>query len=739
MSLQGTSAARRRLIVVCLVLLIVGSPWVLRLPIDHAPFWVIDQLFPVEWQVSSDGLLGGTAQLVASDVSTALLLAAILFFLPSQVAKTRGWLRCLVVGVLVTEATGLVYFLLEWTFGAPQDSEPTLRPGDFLIEILRDSIAFGVVLGVVLFVVLSTAPKARRPKERKPTVAEPALGPIGSVPGDVTRYLCAAAYLDERFADLVVDQVLADEAGLIAPSVGVDLVPVAHHCLAARDRRHERDLRLAAVAGIMALVSPLWLALAALFLTAAARLAPQAGDGQTWRGRRAQVNTSHLVRIIVGVALLVLIWITVDVTLSSELPLPGFFQWLFGTYLHGIPAGVVMLAVATLVYRDVARHELAVDQSLRTTMRRESFSAESLPVPSADRPEWIAERLAAVADAQAGNVTVYSGYNPFVGFGGTTSQWSLAVPLLPATDVGSVLSRPTGFTPFTIPDLVDHIRHQLRHVLTSQELPSLIVEDRVFTNGATLAEDRFTWDTALIPAQLLPPDKVMDIMANPTGTARHYLATHVPLWGGDVVPSVFLHFAVDGQTLHLHCDNHTLGPVAAGYHVVDRMSQDLTPERRTQLFASTVLSRASGAFVNAPRRVLRHFRYETRHAQRMDYQLDAIDQDPAFDFGAWLSIRELALSPNYQNYFQVIDARRIIAAVERHTLATICEFLDARGFDTTDFRNQQQTILNQGVIQQGGLSFVGNQAVGAGSTATQNGSPAADTLSSNAAPTSKGS
>lgn len=90
-----------------------------------------------------------------------------------------------------------------------------------------------------------------------------------------------------------------------------------------------------------------------------------------------------------------------------------------------------------------------------------------------------------------------------------------------------------------------------------------------------------------------------------------------------------------------------------------------------------------------------------------------------YDFGARLSVRELAVSPNYQNYFQVVDAARITALVERHTLAAIRTFLDTRGYDIADFRAQQQTILNQGLIQQGGMSIIGNQAIGAGATANQ--------------------
>jgi hypothetical protein len=39
--------------------------------------------------------------------------------------------------------------------------------------------------------------------------------------------------------------------------------------------------------------------------------------------------------------------------------------------------------------------------------------------------------------------------------------------------------------------------------------------------------------------------------------------------------------------------------------------------------------------------------------------------------------------------------------------------------DTTEFANRQMVILNQGIVQTGGVSHVGNQAVGPGATATR--------------------
>lgn len=61
---------------------------------------------------------------------------------------------------------------------------------------------------------------------------------------ETTRYLCAAAYLDRNFANHVITKVLQEEHRAVAPSYGVDIVPVVRHCLAAERRRRLRDIVL---------------------------------------------------------------------------------------------------------------------------------------------------------------------------------------------------------------------------------------------------------------------------------------------------------------------------------------------------------------------------------------------------------------------------------------------------------------------------------------------------------------
>lgn len=731
--------------------------------------WLAEGAFVPRWHLSSDTYIdyAPSNMLVVENISVVLMLVALsLVIARSRTRGVAGWSRCLLAGVLVSEIVALLRWWMLDTFvdGLSLSSDGLSN------ELLHAALSFGLMAGVLLALLTVGLPRVRingsagatkarlRPRKRGAAMTTPqAHMPVGSMPGDVTRYLCAAAYVDEEFADRVVDGVLADETSAVAPSPGVDLVAVAHHCLAAQEIRRHRDLRLAGAFAVVALFAPLWLLFSALFLSFTASVGRSRVSLAT-RGQRQPGNRA-LVSAVVAAAVAVPVAFSFGAVIAS-LPVSGIMSWLLGAYLAGVPAVLASVGAVVFAYVTVVRHDLGVDQLLRTTMTRAAFARRRLP--ALPLKQWIVSRMAVVKEARDGNVTVYSGYSPFIGYSAAGSNWSIAVPLLPSDDhVNRVDKGPRPGAPdaFTVVELVAHVREHLRTVAarvnaddgnadnapnspkfpkspaasttsaspaspaspgSPESLGSLTIEDRVFVNGTTIGDDpRFMASAGLSPVMRLSAEAVEEIMLRPTGAVRHHLAVHVPLWGDDVVPSVFLHFSTEGRTLHLHCGNHVLGPVGAGYHAVDRLRDPLTPDRQRGLLADS-LPRTGPAFFGAPSRALRQARFEARRTRRMVDELTALEQDPVFDYGARMSVREIAMSPVYQNYFQVVDAERVTSAVQRHTLAAIREFLDARGYDTTDFRAQQQTILNQGVIQQGGTSIIGNQAIGTGASATQN-------------------
>ncbi|GGT15518.1 hypothetical protein GCM10010259_55510 [Streptomyces daghestanicus] len=741
MSMTGRSspAARFRLTLLVLTVAAAGSPWAQRPLLDFyvREFyiersgndllrWMVQAGFSPGWDLSAERY-AGTAGLIANDLGILVLLALLTLVAPRLPARrSRRWPACLVAGVLTAGLASLVGLAL--FMALVEDAE--LGPAGVLATNLgRSALIFGSVLGVLLALLSTGRPgpgsgtrDARRAPHRvtrgRSMTTAPVAMPVGSAPGDVTRYLCAAAYVDEHFADRVVEDVLADETAAVAPSPGVDPAAVVRHCLAALELRYRRDLRLTAVFGAVAVLAPLWLT-AVMVLLGAARLAGDRPRLAT-RGRRLP-GGGALVRLSVSAGVFALLTLYVGVVLSG-LPVDGFASWLLGTYFAGVPAALASVGGAVCAYLTVLGHDRETDRLLRTTLTRQTYRP---PRGGAEgRPEWVAGRLAAVERAGQGNATVYSGYRPSVGWSETSAQWSLAVPLLPAEDPAGLRARPTAPRPFTAEDLIDHLRERLGSLTGAGprdgEPPGgLVVEDRVLAAGTALGEDeRFFAADTIAPVTVLADEAVREIMRRPTGTVRHCLAVHAELWGGDVVPATFLHVTTVGQTLHLHIDHHVLGPVRAAYHLVDRLDGGRTPAEERALLLGAA-SRTGRVLAAAPFRALYHARFETRHSRRMADEFAAARQDPLYDFGARTSIRELALSPDYHNYFQVMDAQRITSLIERHTLAAVREFLDSHGFDTTDFRAQQQTILNQGLIQQGGTSIIGNQAIGTGASATQ--------------------
>ncbi|MCC5480434.1 zinc ribbon domain-containing protein [Streptomyces barringtoniae] len=87
---------------------------------------------------------------------------------------------------------------------------------------------------------------------------------------DVTRYLCAAAYLDRAYAELLIKQIAAEPHLGVGAAPACDVPVVLRHAYLANARRHQRDLLLAPLL-VLLLLFVLWahdsgVALLVLFL-----------------------------------------------------------------------------------------------------------------------------------------------------------------------------------------------------------------------------------------------------------------------------------------------------------------------------------------------------------------------------------------------------------------------------------------------------------------------------------------
>jgi hypothetical protein len=531
--------------------------------------------------------------------------------------------------------------------------------------------------------------------------------PTAFSPDDTTRYLCVATRTDERFAERMTKALLNDDLHAAAPSVGFALRPVLLHALDAARQRRVRDWFLLAATVAALIISPLWTVLALLVvLPIGGSLARRAGESR-------RLRDVVFALIVLAIALLFSVSIVSalgtapEPTRRTPNPEPPVAEWLVGLPWLALLVGLVM-------YGLMVWSEWQTRVTLLGGLTRAEFSTDTAP-PLPPGQAWLSDRLAAIDAAESGNVTIYDGFTPFIGHGELVSTWSFALPSL-RRDSGA---DDDSVVPLDIAELVTHVRDRLAGIgQEPDELPGLVLTERAFVSGNAL-----TMHPALLPErdetprQHLPADELARLAARPHGSARHYLCAQVPSWGGEVVASTFLHFSTDGRLLYLQCDRTVLGPLWQQYHDVDRISPLLTAGAIGRLLARAA-SGVSSAVPRAPVRVVRDLTFRWRWERRRAVERAIARQDLGYNYGARFSVREEATDANYHNYFQKTDAAKHLKLIERHVLAALLDFLDEHDVDTTEFRNRQMTILNQGIIQTGGTSNVGNQAVGSDATAT---------------------
>jgi hypothetical protein len=96
---------------------------------------------------------------------------------------------------------------------------------------------------------------------------------------------------------------------------------------------------------------------------------------------------------------------------------------------------------------------------------------------------------------------------------------------------------------------------------------------------------------------------------------------------------------------------------------------------------------------------------------------EMLERTPLFNYGTVTSLRQYLSSGEYGHYFQKMDGDLYNKLFEHEVLDSLVEFLDAHNVDTSELKERQTTILNNGVMVQGGDVKAESLAVGSGARA----------------------
>jgi hypothetical protein len=324
------------------------------------------------------------------------------------------------------------------------------------------------------------------------------------------------------------------------------------------------------------------------------------------------------------------------------------------------------------------------------------------------------QRMRVIDAQQYHPFTVYSGFKPFVGSGVNVRSWSFAQRLIHSKVLGTEADQEYDQPPFTARDLLDRLKQMIYGLRDDENLetrlPGLTVTDHVFIEGTHAAPLHSVLTADRDSAEVT--DAIQNAIACPSDVARHYLASRVESWGGEVVTSVFVHVSLQGRTLYLEFATYALLPTRPDYHVIDeaggtgagatgkaigsaliQLPEQLMGMRRLlrvpiQLWIALSPRKDQAAMItarmNSPKRHIRSF-----------------SMLRPVDIGATTSAREIAAAAADESYFQFQDILQHSKVIERRLIATVGDYLKEVGVDTSEFWQRASAILNNGVINAG--------------------------------------
>ncbi|MFF2132202.1 hypothetical protein ACFVW1_44030 [Streptomyces olivochromogenes] len=536
-----------------------------------------------------------------------------------------------------------------------------------------------------------------------------------------TRHLCAGVYVDERFRDLVIDEVCTAPHRRVAPSYGFDIVPVMHHAWrAAALSALPRATVLAAVVGpVLTGAVPAAILIASGFgILLLARLATllrgvdrQSTPAHKSRRRSPDPLQAHryllrllLPRVTTHKALVIkrvttaVLWLTLTILVITLI------------FPRQALTALFLAATTTLIYLTVgATRQLILNRILRTpSLRPSRLSGRQR---AADRQQRhmcaVYRRSRHTDDEDLTMFTLFGDESPFIGAGELVYQWNppMSIQLLrPDTDDEAPLhEREHSVPPFQAHELVDYLREAVLPLNADSQdvrLPAQ-VQDRVYVAETDVAVDR-----SLLPHQFTRSE-LRSIINTPESKQHHFLEVTTPADGSEFVATVLLHVSLQGRTLSLSTAACVLAHTPRSFQRVEEFGRH---------GATAVLWAAFNGLSALPSDIQhswRIFRYLYTLAKAAALPRD-LTRNPIRNIliGSRVSIREESSQAWTKVQLEKSDILGRLKTIEQRLLSAASDFLQTMDVDTSAFNDRALKIINSGIFNFGDNNSFTNNAVG---------------------------
>ncbi|TDC61432.1 hypothetical protein E1200_28890 [Actinomadura sp. GC306] len=568
---------------------------------------------------------------------------------------------------------------------------------------------------------------------RHGTMREPRTGPMQNL----TRYLCAATYLDKGICDAVLKEYVYETHRAIVPSHGYDLEPVVRHARQARLMRIVRDVVLVGMWVALWIVAPL-IALPYFLFFGYGTLLTRV----PWR------RLSGWRRLALGVlAPWPLLWLLgfLFIGLLSAYLIPMGAVTAGATYgSAGIGLALLLLVVVPLSLGLPTVTLVHLYLVLRRLGRDLGPGAHGPgPDPGGVR---FRRALAHVRASQNGNITVYAGDNPFIGTGHPHSWdarvWSVVLEL--DRKASGLLDKKGDVKPVDPLVMYERIRKKLhemrdegqaagdgqRPLPPNERISGLVTGWHVTARGRCVQRPRpvdgvtaatYSGHPLVDPSERVPystasQEAIEAAVRHPQAGIRCFQQVSIGAQGqaittpsgGVVAPaedqeaglSAFVHLAVEGRMLYAHFAATVLPPVRPAYKIVD----ELPAWDGSKLLGRTLVMGLPGVFsapLLAPYRLAAALWRIVRETLATDVGSDPVRQ-LVHDYGSRISVRELAADYDFRDFVQEMDVDKYVKLIEWRVNEALLDYLTECGVDVSAYRQQAGVIMNNGVIMTGG-------------------------------------
>ncbi|GLY31892.1 hypothetical protein [Kineosporia sp. NBRC 101731] len=537
---------------------------------------------------------------------------------------------------------------------------------------------------------------------------------------EATRYLCVGVYLDRDFRRQVLHEVLEAGHRAVAPSYGIDIVPVLRHAIQAQRREFLRNLAFVVVLLVMLFIDSTAVIAGLLLAQSLSQIV------RAWKAFAAGRILRGFMHAFVAMLLnfLTLVFLNGDAQLANSTD--GVLGSGQGTGTEGaLKASVFVFLVLWGLAWAVRLVELLVNHH---TILTELSPGRFVPQLAPREPERHAGRVAFLADAQKGNVTYYSrsvADRPFVGSGFLEQPWHLAIPLRPRSEGGPSGDEPAD-TPAPSPGELSPqtLYRRMRLAMLSLADPNtpagrrivgLSMQPRLFVPGLLRRQDGLLDVAQRLPRHHLSRAELDSFEQYDRNRATEYLTIRIGAWEGELEVTVFLYFSVRGETLYMEFVGAQLPSIRELYHSADSYQQ-LEPAVYLQL-ARSALGGLPMKLLRSPLDFVRSTRDRVREQLTYRGEIQEIGNRLAFDYGVRTSVRELGAENTSEQFFQRLDGQRYIYLVERRVRDAVAEVLEEFGYSNEEFIERTTTIINNSTQISGGTFNASSLAVGANSVA----------------------